>query len=300
MPGGHESTVQQAVVTPTQHTPRRPQPSVRETTRDGVPIRMRQRSGVWVENVEGADLSSTQDQQQNMPEGQPIAEREAEDVPEIQIPEDPWNNLPPYIWLENDNPGKTSSNAPRPATAQRRQQETEYWAREQVRFQNTGRPRRGHTRSKSGSDTRSAQRQSPSSSTQTRPLTPHGRGNNFDLGPGIAPYYYEKGKLLQNKNHPAARHHSDDLTDKPSSRSSSDKPSRSDSSPNTSLTTYRSRPSPSSKPVEIKGDPDTFPPHIQAKIAESAAAVEQLVYGLPRKERISARRFQIEGLDTSR
>lgn len=251
----------------------RPAPQTHETIRDGVPIQMRQKSGVWVESVEGAELTSTQDQQRNVPKGQPIAEREAEDIPEIEVPEDPWNNLPPYIRLEYTN---DDANMPpqRPTTRSRKEQATASWAQNQAEIRDSRRSPESH-RPEPASEHHSSSVVTPWA--HARPQTQVRQRKNHNNVPAGAPFYYEQGRVRANGSHT-------NVNGSPLQTSNSGsmpaRPSGSKSSPHTSLFTNVAGNASSSK---LAGD-DTNPEpgsDLQAKIAQSAAAIEQSIYGLP-------------------
>ncbi|KPI44179.1 uncharacterized protein AB675_6220 [Cyphellophora attinorum] len=55
--------------------------------RDGVPILMHQRSGVWVEAVEGVDLTTFNGNKTTDEDDEPLPVQEAEDVREIELPD---------------------------------------------------------------------------------------------------------------------------------------------------------------------------------------------------------------------
>lgn len=114
------------------------------TVRDGVPILMHQRSGVWVETVEGVDLTTFQGSQQRQEDPPPIPVQEAAEVRNIELPDRSSidaSSVPSAAQRQSESSSRdehSKDSGYGSTTAARRsssQTDTERWARTQADLQ---------------------------------------------------------------------------------------------------------------------------------------------------------------------
>ena len=264
-----------AAPTPIHRNKRPAQEQYHETIRDGVPILMHQRSGVWVEAVDGVDLTSTQ-KGQDTDAADNIPELEAEDVKHIQL-QDPETVVTTFPQMrssadgQSKDSGYSSGSAPNAtATFTPGRGNTERWARDQAAL------RRLSTLS-----TGTCERcDSPMSEHTFQP----GKGKGSSLPVHVCPYLYPTNTTAGAKNldagvssawAPSAHVNQGGL------KQSVDSPIKhvtrsitADRDHNDRLPTAQIR----QVVQQPRNETDKHPAEIQAKINTAAAGIEDVIY----------------------
>jgi hypothetical protein len=259
----------------------RPVPRYHETTRDGVPILMHQTSGVWVETVEGVDLTTKEKPRASTQhQSIPIPEIEAEEVREIVPFETQQPRLPvtQQRRVEQDQhrvlgdeatiQRTTVSQSSQAGMKEERRRSTEKWAELQAQLG-----------SRSQTSSEDSQRPPDQRLRVPWPATDcHPKKNAYVADPVVSPFWpnHQQSNSSGSAGKSSTNHNSTD--------SSSSGAASKDSS-NTSPLPLKSR-----RPTDRHGQTvDRIPSRVAKAIDESVASVEQAVYGTALKPKRSVR-----------
>ena len=285
-----------------------PAPEYRETERDGVPMVMRQKSDVWVETVGGVALTSSRQQQRNIRGDETIPEREAKDIRDIEISEDPREALPPHRQAKPRRPNEQTSHYVQPPKGYQRQQPTERWAKDQAAQPHDSnavcnRCHRRQTAHKDGSRCVGSDHAEENNTTHdTRPRSRRTTSHPphiYTANPAVSPFWYSSSNNNNNASNASVGSNISSNARRPNATStpSSDSLTAATSASNVSppgavLPSGRThRHQQQQQQQEQRQAYKEISPEMEARIAESAASVEQTIYGAGLRQK-SNTRFQ--------